>query len=86
MTNIQTRALTGLASWMLTQKINDYLVDDVFVIGPKHAEFNSTTTSLQEAGVEAVAVAPIIVNDAISGGIAIISTSHTPIRRKKSAY
>jgi GAF domain-containing protein len=71
----QIRALGGLTSWILGQDTHKFLADDLFIIDMNHPPPDSNFGVVSEFGLQALAIAPIRVREAITGLIAILSTS-----------
>jgi len=70
----QTQALAGLASWLLSQNINQFFTGDLLLLDTAHAAVLPGASELAAAGVAALAMAPIKVGGVIGGGLAVVNT------------
>lgn len=69
----QTEILNNITAWMVSQNTGELFNSEVFVIDEAHPAPGLEFTSFSGLGVKAIAVAPIKVSGAISGGIALVS-------------
>jgi GAF domain-containing protein len=68
----QVKALAGLTAWFLNQDLDHTLGHDVVFIHPGSAD-SAEAGALAKTGIEALILAPILIDEAVSGAIAVIS-------------
>ena len=71
----QLQALSQLTSWLLGQNLSDYLADDVFIIDGQTPMPKTLGRDLAAADIQALAMAPIKIDGAVNGALAVISTT-----------
>lgn len=72
-TDRQTAAINKIIGWMLNRESGEAFIDEPIIIDNHQAEENLKTLNLANAGIKALAVAPVKVSDNITGGVAIIN-------------
>ncbi len=69
----QTQALSKVTNWMLAKDPEDSFIQEAVIIDDKHFDQKLDGLDLSDSDINALALAPIKVSGAISGGIAIIN-------------
>ncbi len=72
-TKHQTRAINRIISWMLSRNADEPFIDEAIIIDNNRPEQELKGLNLTDSGIEALAVAPLMVSGDIFGVLAIIN-------------
>lgn len=71
----QMQALSRLNSWLLTQNLTEFLVEDVLLIDGHNPKSAQLLVDISAPDIWSLAVAPIKINGNINGAVAVMMTS-----------